>query len=541
MNKIYKMIGCAFMLSTAMTISAQQLPNYGFESWKSACGSTEAFGTGTLASPKKGEMRQRPGVEPAEWNGSSINQKVMLTKTQELVFDETSDKVGGSHAVKMQNIYIGVGSVGSVAPGFITLGTPWVYASSTLSDCDGGTYGGVSFTSKPDAIVGSYKRTDSNDEESHIIVYLWNGTFKSNVGKKSSPDQSRENVERAILGTATATQSGTLVGKCDYAFKSTTNAGWEEIIVPIEYVSTEAPTMMNVVISGGDYWSRSAMKENTTLYADNIKFLYYSRLNDLQVAGVSVDGFSSDVYSYTMAGTELPSESDITVSHMGVGASHSVSIDAINATVTVTVENAGNDVDDLASHSYVLQYEKAPAGETKEYEGYLNVTSEMLGGVLVENQANKITIIESADGATCTFILPDFRLAPDADSMGDIVVENVTITYADGKTNYNGSVKDMVLAGDIYADVVMSGSITDAGVVDMIINVNWTNSGMVDEVPIVCTFTSTKSGIDSILAPELNENAPVEYYNLQGVKVANPENGVYIRVQGSKATKVYVK
>ena len=36
----------------------------------------------------------------------------------------------------------------------------------------------------------------------------------------------------------------------------------------------------------------------------------------------------------------------------------------------------------------------------------------------------------------------------------------------------------------------------------------------------------------------VDENAPVEYYNLQGVKVANPENGLFIKKQGSKATKV---
>ena len=35
-----------------------------------------------------------------------------------------------------------------------------------------------------------------------------------------------------------------------------------------------------------------------------------------------------------------------------------------------------------------------------------------------------------------------------------------------------------------------------------------------------------------------NENAPVEYYNLQGVKVANPSNGIFIKKQGSRATKV---
>ena len=35
-----------------------------------------------------------------------------------------------------------------------------------------------------------------------------------------------------------------------------------------------------------------------------------------------------------------------------------------------------------------------------------------------------------------------------------------------------------------------------------------------------------------------DENAPVEYYNLQGMRVVNPEKGVFIKKQGSKATKV---
>ena len=40
-----------------------------------------------------------------------------------------------------------------------------------------------------------------------------------------------------------------------------------------------------------------------------------------------------------------------------------------------------------------------------------------------------------------------------------------------------------------------------------------------------------------------NENAPVEYYNLQGMRINNVENnpGLYIRKQGDKATKVFVK
>ena len=45
------------------------------------------------------------------------------------------------------------------------------------------------------------------------------------------------------------------------------------------------------------------------------------------------------------------------------------------------------------------------------------------------------------------------------------------------------------------------------------------------------------SAIDDILAPE-DVNAPVEYFNLQGQRVANPEGGVFIKRQGSTVTKV---
>ena len=39
----------------------------------------------------------------------------------------------------------------------------------------------------------------------------------------------------------------------------------------------------------------------------------------------------------------------------------------------------------------------------------------------------------------------------------------------------------------------------------------------------------------------VDANAPVEYFNLQGVRVANPENGLYIRRQGNSVSKVLVK
>ena len=59
------------------------------------------------------------------------------------------------------------------------------------------------------------------------------------------------------------------------------------------------------------------------------------------------------------------------------------------------------------------------------------------------------------------------------------------------------------------------------------------------------TFTLPESmrnatAITTVEADEDN-NAPVEYFNIQGVRVSNPENGIFIRRQGNKVTKVVVK
>ncbi len=47
------------------------------------------------------------------------------------------------------------------------------------------------------------------------------------------------------------------------------------------------------------------------------------------------------------------------------------------------------------------------------------------------------------------------------------------------------------------------------------------------------------AGVEDVTVSD--ENAPVEYFNLQGVRVENPEAGLYIRRQGNTATKVLVK
>jgi hypothetical protein len=65
----------------------------------------------------------------------------------------------------------------------------------------------------------------------------------------------------------------------------------------------------------------------------------------------------------------------------------------------------------------------------------------------------------------------------------------------------------------------------------------WSNPTFTLTVGDTVTLTvTTEAGVTAVAADDVN--APAVYYNLQGVRVNNPENGLYIRVQGNKATKV---
>ena len=48
------------------------------------------------------------------------------------------------------------------------------------------------------------------------------------------------------------------------------------------------------------------------------------------------------------------------------------------------------------------------------------------------------------------------------------------------------------------------------------------------------------TGIGDVISDE-DADAPVEYYNLQGIRVDNPENGLYIRRQGKSVSKSYIR
>lgn len=498
MKKSFLLSGALLLSISAFTANAQQLPNVGFESWKTTCGKT--------TTTKDNASFVRPGVEPADWNGSNVTQ---VFKFSNFVKKDEASHNGG-FATILTNQKPGLGKASAPAPAFLNFGTPWIFADTGkiqgngLEMGDGGVYGGMNFSHRPDAVVGWYKRDNSKGtEDAYVIAYLWSGTFKSQVrsaiektgGTSSNPIYSESatieltDVDRAILGKSSVTQSGTLIASCEKKI-SNSFSEWTQIIVPLEYkTTTVVPEKMNLIISAADYWNRANIVPYNTLVVDDVDFVYYSTLTSLK-AGSKTIALKDGVYNYTVAG-KMPTEEDVVATCKSQFADAAVAVDAVNYKVTVTVTNqGGKDVDGATQHVYTLQY-TAPV--VKQYAGILNV--EMVGEDVIANATQEVTIIYYNDN-TCDFSLPHFMFA--GNNIGNIEIPNVKVSEdaAGTKTFTDGEVEAMKLAeGGIVAHVVLNGgTITSAGVINMPITVGWM-SGYPDdktELPINVLFSSDK-------------------------------------------------
>lgn len=364
MNKKFILLA-ALAGGVTLGAQAQQLPNGGFENWKGndKCGQTIQASSDFGGPTDKENLKQRPGDEPTDWNGTSIRQKVFAEVTQELIFKK-NDAAHGNYA-SLINKYVGVGTFGANAPAYLTFGQPWSYAA--MSNQDGGTVGGVAFTHKPDAIKGDFKRTLSTEkpeEKAHIIVYMWNGTFTSKIGKEGGDAKmiTKNNVDRAVLGKSNAgevTGDGKLIAQCDFSFSTTKNNDWETIIVPIEYKDEHAtPSMMNVIISSADYWMRGNIGKENQLDVDNVEFIYYHALKSFTYDGITKE-IAEGQTEIDFSNTTYDANKTLSYIKKGVGAN--VEVKTYNeADATLTIEVQGNDFakNPNSKTTYTVQFAK---------------------------------------------------------------------------------------------------------------------------------------------------------------------------------------
>lgn len=453
-----------------------------------------------------------------------------------------------------------------IVPAYLSLGTTWStsvaafsFAGISVEHSDGGAFGGAKFTNKPDALQFYYKRSratapaDADDatkatykpeEPSTVVAYLWKGEYTQadvpgNITLGSETAKwNMVNRDRNVLGMTTS-EGGAVTKSDDAELIAVLNATitenateWTKFEKELEYKSDATPAMTNIILAAGDYFGGASVVGNgNSLTVDNVKYVYYSRLKSLKVGDAAVE-LKDGVYDYPVD-VVMPENADALVYELlGHSAQADVALDAASNKATITVSNVDADNDGAKQHVYTLTFAAKPAYESKSYDGYLTV--DMGTGDISNNAAATIKVTPTSEDK-CDFLLPNLSLG-DLGTIGDIAVDGLTYTTAaDGVTTYTGKVDNMeLLGGGIHANVTVNGTITADGICDFKIDVMWLEAN----TPIAVTFSSYKSGLNTIGVDDVN--APVEYYNMNGVRVSgdNLPAGVYIRRQGNKVVKI---
>lgn len=558
MKKIY-----LFLMTAAAGVSAvaQQLPGADFEQSWVKCYPWYA---------NKTDKEQ--GTTPSPWNVANT------IGTGSLGATSVGTQINGysGKGVKVSNTSV---LMGNVIPGYFTLGTPWSTAvGMSANNKDGGTFGGVEFTNRPDAMSFYYQSTTSTDQPT-VVAYSWKGTYTQEsvpaniVLTGSASKVAMTDRDRNILGMSTSqggavTAQGTRISLINTRLIAAQST-WKQEVLPFEYSSTDKPEKINVIFSAGDYFNSSPVKSNS-LSIDEVKLLYYSRLASLSVNGAAVAGFASDKYEYDLSDVEMPSVDAVAYTFLGTSGMQNATVSTEGNVMKITVANANEgtgveDVDGASTHVYTLTFKAAEVGEMPAYaKGYFdgnisvsfNSFDDENASVLPDYTLN-VTQMEN-DLSKCIISIPDFYIMEkpedetdeeamavyEAARVGDIVVNNVTWTEVAGGCKFYGVEPNLSLSlsgTDIVARVVVNGTIDDSGKCVLNIDVIWLSDD--GDVPIFVSFNGERNvaGIDSVMID--NSNYPVEYYNINGMRVNgdNLKSGIYIIRQGKDVKKILVK
>ena len=159
------------------------------------------------------------------------------------------------------------------------------------------------------------------------------------------------------------------------------------------------------------------------------------------------------------------------------------------------------------------------ANGTQKYLSGEGATARYSGGIRFSPDYKQLVMGTSLK----SFTIYDVSYATDGTPT---LTENLVVSYTYDNKNINDFAWD--LAGNIYA-VSNGGEYVKGFAVPRADNTFATKAASKYNFTV-----DTATGVETIGA----DNAPVEYYNLQGVKVENPENGIFIKKQGNKAVKV---
>ncbi|RXE71283.1 M6 family metalloprotease domain-containing protein [Muribaculaceae bacterium Isolate-002 (NCI)] len=157
------------------------------------------------------------------------------------------------------------------------------------------------------------------------------------------------------------------------------------------------------------------------------------------------------------------------------------------------------------------------------------------------NSETPLTVFKdwnTGKGATITYTIPrsdvyQLKLVYDNKVSGNLAIDDMTVTTSSEGASVIPAYNSMSTGGAtrVRVDNLPEGK---AEFRYTVVAVNGENKKSAASNAVDVKLGS--ASIDGIATD--NDNAPVEYYNLQGIRVDNPAGGIYIRRQGSRVEKV---
>lgn len=449
------------LLAVAGTAGAQtstpasQVPNGNFEGSWSACKPWTGSG-------KTKEMNK----QPEKWTVSNvIGYTASFRGATNVGEQQTPGRGEKGNAIKIYNAPNSALYTKTV-PGYMTLGTSWSTANSLGLEADGGTFGGISFVNKPDALRFYYKRSHSGtNTRSSVIAYLWNGSTSqekvpSDIKTQTEVtmvDRDVNILEKSYAKGGKVTNNAKLIATIEH-YITETPTEWTECIIPFEYVkknAAETPAKFNIIFAASDYFN-STVTKGVTMYIDDVDLVYYHALSSATYDGQAIPGFDETTLSYDLS-SQVYDEKKFDCTVKGAGAEAIKSYDEATGLLTVTV-NGNNISDDATSKTvYTFQFKKM------DYTGVLSTLS--VNGKNIETFAEDsyyYTVVgDYTDGCVkATAKGADDAVAPNYDAATRIYSINVTggsktntyfVKFAKAATDYKGKMSIVMESGLLSA------------------------------------------------------------------------------------------
>ena len=371
---LQRVLVCGALILLPMAMTAQQVPNSDFEDWSGTTFDGEA--------------------QPKGWNASNVEQVGMKFN---FAHKETGHGNKG-YCLMVQDQDVGAMGITETSPGYFSLGHAWVYLPSItqISQASAGTYGGMSWTYRPDSMSVWIKRTGSNwsKEDFYLLYYSWTGTAKSNKykgknGSCSTTDtftDEESDIRLALDGNECGTnQKATQVAEGMWRERAQYNQ-WTNIRVPIYYMNNSTPQKVNIMFSASNYpnfRANDGLYTGNSLYVDDVELIYSSKIQKLYIDDMEWKGFdpnSTAVQYYAMGetATAIPSKIEAIRGAGSLTNAHGTTVNFAGRKLSgseITIENGNltdkptkitvKSEDGKSTTVYLIQFQRAASSNAK--------------------------------------------------------------------------------------------------------------------------------------------------------------------------------